>query len=317
MKEYRIGVDIGGTKCAIGIVDKQYNILSSVSYPTDCKNKNFSKSFIPILSEKINSLLDNTQIGIDSVAQIGVAFPGDVDIDTGNIGFANNLNLSNFPIRNLLKEYFQTTLIRIENDANAAALGEYLVGALKGCDSGVIITLGTGIGAGIICNGRIYRGFNGAAGEVGHMVIQQDGIQCNCGRRGCWEMYASASGLVRMAKQKMLSGDSTALWELTKNDLDNLNGEIIFKAAQLEDAMAKKIVASYIKYVGTGIVNIINLLQPDIICLGGGICRAGELFLDSVREFCNQETYKTKNHTAIVRAKLKNEAGIVGAAFLQ
>ena len=208
----------------------------------------------------------------------------------------------------------------IENDANAAALGEYLAGSAKGAKNAVAITLGTGVGGGIIINGKIYSGSNFAGAELGHMVIVKDGKECGCGRNGCWEAYASATGLINLTKQKILSEklEYSYMYKLCKGDLNKVEGRTAFDAMADGDPTAKAVVEEYLGYLATGLVNIINIFQPDILCIGGGISNQGENLLAPLRKIIESERYTKHNdkQTVVCTCSLGNDAGIIGAAYL-
>lgn len=205
----------------------------------------------------------------------------------------------------------------MENDANCAALAEYYAGAGKGSKRFVTITLGTGVGAGILHNGQIYHGANGMAGEVGHMSIVYHGEPCPCGRRGCWERYASASALTRETKAAMQANKNTIMWKMTQ-DIDHVNAKLAFDAAAKGDETARKVIDSWIEYVGVGIANVINTFEPEVICIGGGVSNQGEVLLAPVRDYAENETRNitTGKFPVICACQLHNDAGVIGAAAL-
>jgi glucokinase len=205
----------------------------------------------------------------------------------------------------------------VENDANAAAYGEFVAGAAKGANDAVCITLGTGVGGGIIINKKIYSGFNFAGAEIGHTVIDPNGPECTCGRKGCFEVFSSATGLVRMTKEAMLADKSSIMWKMNDED-GKVSARTAFNAMRAGDKAGKEVVDKYIRYLACGITNTINIFQPDILCIGGGVCNEGDPLLLPLKELVAKEVY-TKNsakNTEIVIAKLGNDAGIIGAAFL-
>ena len=209
-------------------------------------------------------------------------------------------------------------LIYLENDANCAALGEAIAGVGKGKKLFIAITLGTGVGGGIINEGKVMAGCNEAGGELGHMVIEMNGIPCNCGRTGCWEAYASATALVEQTQKAMLDHRDSKMWSLAADSLDNVNGRTAFDAMRAGDEWGKKVVEQYIEYVAVGTVNIINIFQPEMICFGGGICNEGETLLAPLRKYVEQFRYSrySSTQTELCRAKLGNDAGIIGAALV-
>jgi glucokinase len=209
--------------------------------------------------------------------------------------------------------------IFVANDADAAAYGEAVAGAAKGVANSVMITLGTGVGGGIIIDGKIYSGFNHAGGELGHTVIEKGGRPCSCGRRGCWEAYSSATGLVRMTREKMNERPDSKMWALCDGSVENAGGKTAFKAARAGDEAGKEVVDSYISYLACGLTNMINIFQPEIISIGGGVCNEGDYLLSPVKEIVAKEVYTkeaTTKQADIRIAKLGNDAGIIGAAAL-
>lgn len=312
---YRIGIDMGGTNLAAGIVGEDGGIISQLSVPTGDPD---SRQIAAVTADLIRELLVCTNIPGEKIVSVGVGVPGTADQETGMIEYANNLGMENVPFLDLLQPYFPNMPMALENDANAAAYAEYLFGAGRGCRSMVMITLGTGIGAGIIINGDLYEGVNYAAGEIGHMVIDVGGLPCNCGRRGCFEKYASASALVDAARDAMRDAHGSLLWELCRGDISQMNGKLFFEAVRHEDSTALQVLERYTGYLATGILDVVNFLQPELICIGGGISRAGELLTAPVREKLSSLNYArlSRHQTRVVSASLGNDAGIIGAAFL-
>ena len=256
-------------------------------------------------------------ISYDEISSIGIGTPGSVNKDTGDIEFSNNLKFHNVPAKKMLEDLFGKPVF-LENDANAAALGEAVAGCGNGVKDFIAVTLGTGVGSGIIIDGKIHRGSNFCGGEMGHMVINVDGIPCNCGRKGCWEKYASATALVSQAVEAMEGNKDSLLWKTCDGDLNKVDGRSIFAALDMGDEVAKAVVDRYLYYVAVGIANIINALQPEIICVGGGISGQGEKILKPIREIIKNERYSVyaNKQAAIVPAALGNDAGIIGAALL-
>ena len=209
---------------------------------------------------------------------------------------------------------------KVENDANAAALGEFLAGSAKGTKNAIAITLGTGVGGGIIIDGKIYSGSNFAGAELGHMVIVKDGRECGCGRKGCWEAYASATALINMTKEAIRNekAEFSYMLHLADDDIDNVNGKTAFDAQQAGDNTGAEVVEKYIGYLATGLINIINIFQPDVLCIGGGIAGQGENLLGPLHAIIEQERFTKYNdkQTKVCIASLGNDAGIIGAACL-
>ncbi|MDO4324827.1 MAG: ROK family glucokinase [bacterium] len=315
---YCIGIDLGGTTIKAGIVDETYQIVKADAVPTQASKG--AEAMVKDMVDLVLGLLSDAEISMSEIAAIGLGVPGTANKETGMVEYANNLGFENEPLVPLLQKYFDKP-IYFDNDANAAAWGEYLAGCGRGHKSMVMVTLGTGVGGGVILDGQLYEGCNYAAGEFGHFVIQCEGLPCNCGRRGCFEMYASASGLIRMTKEAMQQegGRSSILWELCGKNPENVNGKLLFEAVANEDETAKKVLEKYIYYLSVGITDIINMFQPEVLCIGGGISKAGDVILTPLKKLVDEQIYTrtSKVKTEIVIASLDNDAGIIGAAMLQ
>ena len=313
---YYLGIDLGGTNIAAGIVNEQYQIIARAKRPTrvNCGDEAMTEQLALAALEALGA----AGLAVEDVPWIGVGSPGSIDSKNGVVCFAGNLGLREYQMAKLLGERLRAKVI-VENDANAAAFGEYKAGALKGADNGIAVTLGTGIGGGIILNGKIYTGCNGAAGELGHIVIEMDGRPCTCGRHGCWEAYASATGLILTTKEAMQDADkSSPIWQICGGDLDKVDGRTAFDAMRAGDPVGKQVVDTYIKHLGTGLADVINILQPSTICIGGGISHEGETLLAPLRAFVRQEAFEVPGGMLpeIRAAELGNDAGIIGAALL-
>jgi glucokinase len=314
---YRLGIDLGGTNIVAGVVDEDYKIIAKASCKTAVPRP--ESEICDSMAEVALKAIEKAKITIDDVESIGIGVPGAVNPKTGVIEYSANLFFHNWEVVKMMEERLNTK-VKIENDANAAALGEYLAGSAKGAKDAVAITLGTGVGGGIIIGGKIYSGSNYAGAELGHMVIVKDGKECACGRRGCWETYASATGLINLTKQKILSEklEFSYMLKLCDGDINKVSGEIPFKAMRDGDPTAKAVIDEYISYLACGVVNIINIFQPDILCIGGGVSNAGEDLLSPLRTIVERERYTKHNdkQTVICKCTLGNDAGIIGAACL-
>lgn len=314
---YYIGVDLGGTNIAIGIVNEKGEILRKGSVPTNAQRE--ADEIIKDMGELCKKLCAEEGISTSDVEYAGIATPGTADHDRGYVLYANNLPFANYPLADKLTEFSGIKKVYVENDANAAAKGEAEMGASKGCNNSIMITLGTGVGGGIIIDKKVYSGFNYAGGELGHVVIEADGAPCSCGRCGCWEAYSSATGLINMTREKMKEDKDSALWKIA-GSLDGVNGKTAFDAMRAGDKAGKEVVDKYIHYLGVGLVNMINIFQPEVLVIGGGICKEGETLLAPLREFIAGEEYghaqKNRKRTELRVATLGNDAGIVGAAML-
>jgi glucokinase len=317
MVMYYLGIDLGGTNIKVGVVDENNRIVATAKRKTrvPCPPEEMCEQ----LAGTAYEALENAGISIDDVPWVGIGTPGTINRDTGVVEFSNNLHFKHFELKKLLEARMNKRVI-VENDANAAAYGEYQAGALKGTKNALAITLGTGIGSGIIIDGKIYAGSNFGAGEMGHTVIAYKGRHCTCGRDGCWETYASATGLIRSTKEAMEKANdhNAPIWKLVNNDLNNVDGRTAFDAMRAGDPIGKAVVDEYIAYLGCGLVNCINIFQPDILCIGGGICNEGETLLKPLREYVASQAYTISEdkRTKLCKAMLGNDAGIIGAALL-
>lgn len=311
-----LGIDLGGTNIAAGVVDENMRMVARANRHTRvfCSDEDMTEQ----LAQTALEALANAGLRVDQVPWVGVGTPGSVDSAAGVVGFAGNLGLRAYPMAALLGKRLKARVL-VENDANAAAYGEYVAGALRGARDAVAVTLGTGIGGGVLIDGRIYGGCNGAAGELGHTVIQMDGRPCTCGRRGCWETYASATGLIRTTRELMArAARDSALWRLAEGDPQKVSGRTAFDAMRAGDPFGQQAVDQYIRHLAAGLTNVINSFQPDILCIGGGICREGETLLAPLRKLVQEACFSVPGgkRTRICAAQLGNDAGIIGAAVL-
>ena len=314
---YKLGIDLGGTNIVAGVVDKKYKIVAKASCKTAVPRP--ESEICDSMAEVAKKAVEKAKLTMDDIESVGIGVPGAVNPKTGVIEYSANLFFHNWEVVEMMEERLGKK-VHIENDANAAALGEYLAGSAKGARNAVAITLGTGVGGGIIIDGKIYSGSNFAGAELGHMVIVKDGKECACGRRGCWESYASATGLINLTKQKILSEklEFSYMLKLCDGDINKVNGRTAFDAMRDGDPTAKSVVEEYISYLSCGLVNIINIFQPDVLCIGGGISNEGENLLAPVRSYVERERYTKHNdkQTVICKCTLGNDAGIIGAAYL-
>jgi len=315
--KYYVGIDLGGTNIVAGVVDEAYNIISKASTKTNCPRP--EKEIAEDMAKMAVEAVANANLTFDDIEWIGIGTPGIANSKTGIIEYSNNLGFKDTPMVKYISDFIgrDDTPVYIENDANAAAYGEYVAGAAKGAKNAVCITLGTGVGGGIIINGKIYSGSNYAGAEIGHTVIEVDGAQCSCGRKGCFEAYSSATGLIRMSKEAMEMFPDSIMNKMAE-EKGKVTARTPFDAMRAGDKPAKDVVDKYIKYLAAGITNTINIFQPDILCIGGGVCNEGDPLLLPMKELVAKEVY-TRNsdkNCEIVIAKLGNDAGIIGAAFL-
>ncbi len=311
--KYYIGIDLGGTNIVAGVVNEKYEIVAKAKTPT-----NRPRPAEDICSDMARVAIEAVKLAgltMDDIESVGVGSPGMVDSDRGVIIYANNLDFNNAPIAELIQRDIDKP-VYCENDANAAAYGEFVAGSAKGTNDAVCITLGTGVGGGIIIGGKIYSGFNYGGAELGHTVIDINGPKCTCGRHGCFEVYSSATGLIRMTKDAMDAHPESKMHDMT--DDGHVSGRLAFNAMRAGDEAAKEVVDSYIKHLACGIANTINIFQPEVLCIGGGVCNEGDALLVPLKEAVAKEVYTSRGskHTEIVIAGLGNDAGIIGAAFL-
>lgn len=313
---YTIGIDLGGTNIVASVVDDDYNIIGTSKTPTNAPRS--ADEIFDDIADVCEEAVKAAGLTMEDIDSVGMGTPGTVNQD-GIIEFANNLAFNNVPARTMLAKRINKPeeKVFIENDANCAALGEAYAGCGNGAKDFVAVTLGTGVGSGVIIGGKIVNGVNYAGGECGHMVIVVDGEQCSCGRKGCWEAYASATALIRQTKKAMEEYPYSLMHKLAKEE-GKVSGRTAFDAMRLGDIAGIKVVDDYIKYVACGLINIVNALQPEIICIGGGICNEGETLMKPLRRFVQSERYSihSKIQTKIVKAELGNDAGVIGAALL-
>ena len=314
----RIGVDLGGTNIAAGLVDEEYRILDRASVKTNVPRP--AESIIADIAGLVKLLCERNNVGRGELEVVGVGVPGTINEDTGYVEYSNNIRFENVPLIKLMGDMVDVP-VRFGNDANVAALGEYLAGG-HNVKSFVLITLGTGIGSGIILDGKLIKGINFAASELGHTVIKMGGEQCTCGRKGCFEAYASATALIRDTRRALSKMDNeaaySAIWQLCGGDPEKVEAKQVFDAVKLDDKLAKELFLNYTEYLAEGIANIINIFQPELICIGGGVSKAGEMLLAPVRENVAGKIFSKNSarNTKIELARLDNDAGIIGAAML-
>ena len=312
---YRIGIDLGGTNIAGGLVDEKYRILKRSSVPT-----NRERSAEAILDDVCSLCLELCRAeGIDMsrVESVGLASPGVANRPDGIVEYCSSLPFRSFDVCRYIGGKTGVASVFVENDANTAALGEALAGVARGTKSSVMITLGTGVGGGVIINGRIYSGFNFAAGELGHTVIEYNGRPCSCGRRGCWEKYSSATALISMTAEVVAEYKANGAGTLM-SDVEKIDGRTAFDAMCKGDTAGKEVVDKYVKYLACGLTNMINIFQPEVLSIGGGISNEGELLLRMLEPLVNTKRYGAGfvKGPKLCIARLGNDAGIIGAANL-
>ena len=307
---YRIGIDLGGTNIAVGVVDDHHRIVAEAGLPAGAHRP--AEQVVADMCRAVELALDKVGLTPADCASIGVGTPGTCDPERGVVVCAYNLNWFDVPVCRMLTEHFGLPA-RLSNDANCAALAETVAGAAVGCRNMMLITLGTGVGGGIIVDGRIVSGLGGAGGEPGHSLLVLDGEPCTCGRRGCWEVYASATALIRQGREAAAAHPESLL-----NRYTALTGRDVFDAADAGDAAAQAVLEQYYVYVAAGVTNLVNILSPEMVLIGGGISRQGERLLAPIRRYVAANCFggEERPQPVIQAAKLGNEAGIIGAAAL-
>lgn len=307
---YTIGVDLGGTNIDVGVVDENHNIVAQAHTPTLARRP--ASEVLDDIARTVREAASAAGLEPGDIRALGIGSPGTCDAEKGEVLNAHNLGWFGVPVRDELER--RTGLrVYIGNDADCAALGETVAGTARGCSDVLMVTLGTGIGGGIVANGRVYAGHRSLGGEIGHMCIAMDGESCTCGERGCWEAYASATALIHRGEVAAAARPDSVLASLRP-----LDGLKIFTAANNGDRVAAKVVSEYIRCLGVGLVNMINVLYPEIVLLGGGISRQGEKLLAPLREHVASHFFVGLRGVMprIELASLGPAAGIIGASAL-
>lgn len=315
MKKYRIGIDIGGTSLKYGIVDENGVVICKNAYPVN--HSIGQEEQIEELGYKVLTFIADNKIDIKDILGVGIGCPGAINSIKGSCDYSGNLKWYNLPICDILSDIIKKP-VKISNDANVAVLGEAHYGIGKGYQNIVMLTLGTGVGGGLILNGELYEGNEGKGAELGHAVIRLNGRRCSCGRKGCLEAYASVTGLLHDTKKMMKKDNNTILWKLCQKNLRKLNAKMIFEAAIAKDDLAIMALDCYLYYVKEVIMNFNNIFRPEIFIIGGGISSQKEYILSRLLPLLEKEDYGFKNspHPIIDCAQLGNDAGLIGAASL-
>ncbi len=312
---YRVGIDLGGTNIALGLINEEMKIVWKTSEPTNLPRS--AESLAQAIGDLVLSSLDQAGISPEETESAGIGIPGTVNPATGVVEYANNFEFVNVPLQEMIQSKLPFP-IHSANDAKAAAWGEYLAGAGKGSSSMLMITLGTGIGGAYIGEGRLMDGWNFAAGEIGHMVICQGGEPCTCGRRGCFEAYASASALARQGRAAAAAHPESLLYRQAEGCLERINAKSVTDGVKLQDPAACQVFEQYLSWLAEGTANLINILQPERVVIGGGLSGAGEVLLVPLRKKVAPMVYSrdSARNAQIVKASLGNDAGIIGAGLL-
>ena len=311
---YSIGVDIGGMSIKIGLVDKSGKIL----HQTTIKTENISpEKQTENIANSIFELIDKNGIDKSQILGVGVGCPGTVNSNDGVVLFAENLMWTNFYIKPLL-EKLTGFKVKIGNDADVATIAEILFGVAKGYNNAILLTIGTGVGGGIVINKKLYEGTKGVASELGHISITKSGKKCECGRRGCLQQYASATALISQTNKAMMLDKTSDMWQVCDNNLDNIDGKTAFISAKKGDKTALKVVEKFISYLSEGILDLCNIFRPDVIIIGGGISKEGNYLTDKIYKYLKDRDfgYPGSPESKVVCATLGNSAGIIGSASL-
>ena len=308
---YYIGIDVGGTNLKAGLVNEAGEILAVSRVPLgEFQSPEWFAETLAVLSKTV---MAEQGVGAEEIGWVGIGIPGAVS--GGDVLYTANIPMSHVPLETLFRRHLDIPVL-LGNDADCAAVAEWTCGAGRGMKNFLVATLGTGLGGGMILGGRLHTGM-GAGGESGHIVICEGGAPCNCGRRGCWEAYASATGLIRLTEEAMEQHPESLLHTLAKDG--GVEGRTAFVAAEQGDETALAVCADYARYLASGLVSMINILHPEAVALGGGVAAAPEhLLLQPVREIVARECYArhTNQVPRILRAEMGNDAGIIGAALL-
>ena len=307
-----IGIDVGGTNLKAGLVNEQGQIVAVERTPLVFENV---ERFAETLADLALAVIKAGGVQVSDVEYVGVGIPGAVK--GGDILYTCNIPLRDVPLSDLFRKKLDLPLL-LENDANCAVVGEWLCGAGRGTENFAIITLGTGVGCGFVLDRKLYSG-GGMVGEVGHMVIEKGGVPCNCGRRGCWEAYSSATGLIRMTQEAMAAHPESLLHRFAEEN-GGVEGRTVFDAAEAGDEVALAVCRTFVEYLAAGVTNLVNILQPEVLAVGGGVAGAPEhLLMEPLRKIVEEECYPrhTGNLPKVLRAELGNDAGIIGAALLR
>lgn len=312
---YYLGIDIGGTNIKTGIVDSRGNILRKTSIKTLSE-----RPYLEIISDMGKSLIQTikeAKLDAADIVAVGIGSPGIIDSQYGIVRYNNNIGWIDVSLADEIKKYIDKPVF-VHNDANAAALGEWKFGAGKGLKEIVLITLGTGVGGGVVIGGKLLEGNHSAGAELGHLKIAEQGYACTCGRKDCWEVYSSATALIRETVKAMTDNPKTLMWNFVNHDIKGVDGKTAFECAKKGDITAQNVVDRYLYYLGEGLINMANMFRPELLILGGGVCAQGDYLIKPLQERISKYIYggKLVESVKISVASLGNDAGIIGAAAL-
>ena len=313
--KYYAGIDLGGTNIVAGIVDEHFVIVASAKRKTALPRP--CDAIVEDMAAALKEAAAQAGISLKELEYVGLGCPGMIDYHHGVVVYSNNLEFYHEPLGEKLSQQLEGLPVWMANDADAAAFGEFKAGAGRGSEHMIAITLGTGLGSGIIIHSKLYTGFAYGGAEFGHSLLVKDGELCTCGRRGCLEAYASATGLIRMTKRHMESNRDSMMWKLVDGDLNRVSGRTAFDAMRQGDAEGSRVVEIYTECLAEGIVNIVNIFQPEIICIGGGLSKEGDTLLKPINRYIEQYAFSrfADKNTVVRIAELGNDAGLIGAAF--
>ena len=308
------GIDVGGTGIQVGVVDETGHIIAKSSMVTEVGAP--YQEQIAGMARCVQEAMDKAGLPMSELKSVGAGVPGLADQKTGMVAYCPNIHWTDVPFREEFQKHIDKPVF-IDNDATVAGLAESVAGVSAGSDSSVFLTLGTGVGGGIVINGKVWNGAHGVGSEIGHMILEADGEPCNCGNNGCLERYCSATAIIRMAREQMDNHPDSLILSMAEGDKAKINAKIVFDAAREGDPTAVKVFRRYIRYLGQAIASIVNFLDPEVVVLGGGVSKAGAFLLDAVRaEVPKYVLYKTMPIARIELARLGPDAGIIGAAML-
>ena len=308
-----IGVDLGGTNIVVAVVEESGKILTTLTRPT--KRERTAEEIFDEIAKMCKELIQEYSLDPKSLRGIGVGIPGSIQKKEGVIAYANNLQTTGFKAKAYLEERLDYPVM-LANDADCAALGEVIAGGAKGCEDAVVFTLGTGVGGGIIIHQKIFSGYYDGGAEIGHQIIERNGRECSCGNKGWLEAYASATALIKRAKEVASQNPESLLYKKADQDIKKMNAKIVFDAANEGDSLAKALVEEYIEYLAIGVANAINVFKPQVILIGGGISKQKEALTLPLTKKVEKMVYGRERLTKIKVATLGNDAGLIGAAML-
>ena len=311
---YRIGIDVGGTGIQVGIVNEKFQIVAEQSIVTQTDIP-FEEQ-VQHIANCVKQVVSQYKLSLEEIESVGVGIPGIASAKTGEIINCTNMGWHHVPFRDEFAKHISRPIF-IENDANVAALAESVAGVSAGTSSSVFITIGTGIGSGIIINNRIWSGSHGIGGELGHVIFDLNGIPCTCGNHGCLERYCSATALIRMGREAAGANPNSGLMKAVNGNLSLIEAKTVIDCARAGDPLAKSIYRTYIRYLSQAIASVINLIDPEVIVLGGGVSKAGDFLLDPINaEYPQYVVYRDQEIPPVRLAVLGSKAGIIGAAML-